>query len=126
MRGFRSNLKRLTLLGRLSAWSCVTLVALLAWLSADPSAHAWLHAHDDHAHHCNHCEGSHHHDEPSLPDDDGCIVAQFAQGHVDLAVAPSLLLGVAHWERAFTPLSFSPLVTREDHRLPPGCGPPAI
>jgi hypothetical protein len=51
--GFQSRSGECSILGRATILSAVSLVALLAWLSADPEAHEYFHHDADHAdHHC--------------------------------------------------------------------------
>lgn len=120
---FRSHSNRPTLLGRLSAWTGVALVVLLAWLAADPAAHAWLHDNQD-RHDSGTCAG-HHHQHGSLPDDDdACVITQFAQGHFDLVLAPAGITGAMAQRNDFVARPLSILVSRVEHCLPPGCGPP--
>jgi hypothetical protein len=120
------------LLGKVTAWLCLLLLAMLIWLSADPAAHAWLHqdhavAEHGHSHGCSHsCHHGHHHDEApaSTCDDSGCVITQFAHGQLALLLAVFLLAALfAHRSVLFSE-PFQALISRVEHQLPPVCGPP--
>lgn len=110
------------------AWLGVMLVLALNLVASTPQLHAWLHpdqAADRHAE-CTHSQPVKSDATHSDSEDLGCVVTQFAHGKLGVELAVSLavearleqLAGLENpaWVRPTTPL----------HRLPPGCGPPAV
>jgi len=109
MRPFRFHRKTgdLTLAGSSVAWLGVALIALLVWLSADPSAHERFHP--------DAAGGDEHH----------CVVTEFAAGEAYylspvIVVRPAETIAEVIQVRAIE-------APREsaDYVLLPSCGPPA-
>lgn len=122
--------RRPTHLGRAVAWLAVGLIGLLAWLAADPAAHAFFHpeaavraacAHDHAvcAHdHAADTGGGDSHDEHQ------CIVTAFAAGATDIfVVAIFVLVGLRLSARLAPVVAFVACATPR-LRHAPSCGPP--
>lgn len=115
-----------SLVAKMAAWTGVLALVLLTWLAADPSSHAWLHdkhlpaAHMGMDHGCSHSDP-----DANTCSDPGCIITQWAQGHLAFLGFCLLLLN-------FRPRSLGRLLASlqfqfspDAHVLPPGRGPPA-
>lgn len=84
--------RRPTWFGQTTAWFGVALVALLAWLAADPAAHDWFHQKAAQRGGCGHAGCTHGHGPlgeanaagPAADGDHGCVVTDFATGATDV------------------------------------------
>lgn len=110
-------------LRRLSGWLGVALVLTLNVLAVRPDLHAALHAeHDAHAG----AKCSHHHHTPVESAEHDCVVNAFAHGHAETGVTPVVLAGPRLDSVATLLPEVAAAILAPEHRLPPGCGPPAV
>ncbi len=112
-------------LHRLVAMLGVALALALSVFAVRPDAHEWLHHHDN-TPACNHSHSSESHQDNDAGDIEGCVITQFAQGHVLAALIFVSLLLVGR-VLVTTFIVDEALVLSTPHfRLPHGCGPPAV